>query len=191
MRRSISLSIATLALVIASSAALAQSGQVAAGAIRREPVVGTVKSEPATLCCLSKLTPEEAARLDRRIEEASALTFDGRMIEARRILRSVVSEQERADAYPAVALRLLANVEFSLDRPIAAADILVRLADAAATAGDPNTELQALVDATVLYDQSGRRSVVRSLRPRIRGLLNSPAIPEATRQQLARRLAPE
>lgn len=176
-------------LTVGASAGSAQPTQVAANIPRSG--LGTVRSEPVSVCCLSKLTPEEAARIARDIEDAGALTLQGRMTEARRILREVIERQERADAYPAVALQMLANVEFSLDRPIVAAGTLVRLADAAATAGDPATELHALLDAAVLYEQSGRSALARSLRPRVRRLLNSPAIPQATREEVARRFVPE
>lgn len=191
MRGSIRFSIGTLVLAVSSSAILAQSGQVASSPKPADPVLGAVKSAPVTTCCLPKLAPEAAARIARRIDEASGLTLQGQMSEARRILREVITEQEQADAYPAVALRMLANVEFGLDRPIVAARILIDLADAAAEAGDPPTELQALVDASILFGQSGQTSMRRSLRPRISKLLNSPAIPEATRLELARHFAPE
>lgn len=55
---------------------------------------------------------------------------------------------------------------------------------------DPKTELQALVDASVLYLQEGQRAKARELRPRVTRLLESPAIPEAERRNIARALMP-
>ena len=191
MTRLITCSVAALVLAASSSVLVAQSGQVASSERRTSRGLGAGTLGSATTCCLSKLTPEAELRIAGRIDEAWGLTLQGRMTDARRILRDVVTEQERAGAYPAIALRTLANVEYGLGRPVIAAGILVELADAAVTASDPATELQALVDATILFGQEGRTAPARALRPRIKKLLNSPAIPEATRRELAVHFAPQ
>lgn len=191
MTRFITCSVAALVLAASSSVLVAQSGQVASSGRRPSAGLGAGIPGTATTCCLSKLTPEVEMRIAGRIDEAWGLTLQGRMTDARRILRDVVTEQERAGAYPAIALRTLANVEYGLGRPVIAAGILVQLADAAVTASDPATELQALVDALILFGQEGRTASARALRPRIKKLLNSPAIPEATRRELAVHFAPQ
>lgn len=182
---------ATLAVAVASPSPLlhAQSGATTPVAANDRPR-GAVVVEKAPTCCNSKLTAAEEGMLARRIEEADAFVTQGRMTEARSILRGVIEDQERGDAYPAKAMRRLANVEFALDRPIVAAGVLVELANVAAEVADPQTELQALVDAMILYGQNGRKAQVRELRPRIRRLLDSPAISEETRRGLARTLDP-
>lgn len=190
MSRSRSLLLTAALLAGSASVAFGQATQVAAHTPRATTALGAVE-KPVALCCLSRLTAEEAARITADIEQASAFATAGRMTEARRLLRDVVETQERADAYPGVALRMLANVEYGLNRPVVAAVTLVRLADVAAQAGDPATEFEALLDAAVLYQQAGRIAMVRELRPRVRSLANSPAIPEARRQALGNRLPPE
>ncbi len=190
MSRSLQLSLATALLVGSASVAVGQTATLAVNTPRPSDVRGTVERE-APPCCLSRLTAEEAAMITADIERARTFTLEGRMSEARRLLRDVVEKQERADAYPGAPLRMLANVEFGLNRPIVAAGILMRLADVAAEAGDPATELEALLDAGVLYGQAGRVANARELRPRVRALLNSPAIPEARRQAVAARVTPE
>jgi len=183
---------AVLAVAVASSSPRlpAQSGTTTSPVASLERPKGAVVVEKAPSCCNSKLTAAEEGMLARRIEEADAFITQGRMTEARSILRGVIEDQGRGDAYPAKAMRRLANVEFALDRPVVAASVLVDLADIAAEVADPQTELQALVDAMVLYDQNGRRAQVRELRPRVRRLLDSPAISEETRRSLARTLDP-
>lgn len=188
MTRFVRFLVPTLFLSASATLVLAQSSRIASNARRADAVNGTGSVVP---CCLSKLSAEDEERIAQRIVEASGFTLQGRMADARRILREVITEQERAGAYPATALRNLANVEFVLDRPVIAAGILVRLADAAVAASDPVTELQALVDATILFAQEGRTSSARALRPRIKTLLNSPAIPEATRREVAVHFTPQ
>lgn len=190
MSRSRSLLLTAALLAGSASVALGQVTQVAANTPRANVGLGAVEKSVAP-CCLSRLTAEEAARITADIEQASAFAVAGRMTEARRLLRDVVETQERADAYPGVALRMLANVEYGLNRPIVAAGLLVRLADVAEQAGDPATEFEALLDASVLYQEAGRIGMVRELRPRVRNLMNSPAIPEARRQAVANRFPHE
>lgn len=135
-----------------------------------------------------RLTAEEIAMIQTRIGTADAKVVAGDFRGARRILRDVVALQERGGGYSAPTLRRLANIEFSLNHPLAAAAILERAADVASAAGDPQFEVQALVDAMVVYGQEGRRNTARDLRPRIQRLLISPAISEEIRQKLARHL---
>lgn len=190
MSRSLQLSLATALLVGSASVALGQVTVVAEGTPRGTIDRGTVE-RTVTPCCLSRLTAEEAAMITADIERARTFAVEGRMSEARRLLRDVIDRQERADAYAGASLRMLANAEYGLNRPIVAAGILMRLADEAAAAGDPATELEALLDAGVLYAQAGRVAAAKELRPRVRTLLNSPAIPEARRQAIAARISPE
>lgn len=134
------------------------------------------------------LTADEERTIARWLDESDAMIVVGRYAEARRLLRSVRDLQVQAGAYPSVTLRRLANVEFGLGNEVAAAGVLEELASAACAAHDPVTELQALLDATVLYGQEGKRAKVRELQPRVRKMLASPAIPDAMRQSVARHL---
>ena len=134
------------------------------------------------------LTADEARTIARWLDESDAMVVVGRYADARRLLRTTRDLQVRAGANPTVTLRRLANVEFGLGNEVAAAGVLEELADAACEAHDPVTELQALLDATVLYGQEGKRTKVRDLQPRIRKMLASPAIPDAMRQSVTRHL---
>ena len=175
------LAVATAMLATVASSLTAQEiRQLVADAGR-----GTVKVSDATPCCLSTLTAEEEARLLVRIGEADFLAQTGRMADAERTLKDVVRIQRRAGAYPARALRQLANVQFGQDRAVDAANTLVELADAAKAASDPVVEFTALVDATVVYGQIAFRGRQRQIVPRIRQLLNSPAIPVEMRREIA------
>lgn len=185
----IKFSVAALLLTAPSSVVLAQSGEVVSN--ERRTMIGLGAGTAGRAMTFSNLTPEAEARIARRIDDAAGLMLQGGFADARGILRNVITEQDRAGAYPAVALRNLAAAEFALFRPVVAAGVLIQLADAAAAAGDPATELQALVDAAILFGQEGRSISTRALLPRIRKLLNSPAIPDAMRLELAGHLNPE
>jgi hypothetical protein len=180
MRRSIRSTLVALLIVPAVSTAGAQA-------------LTTVSSAPRAnvtelSCCRSSLTVEEEKRLVARISEADRAMVEGRFIEARATLRQVIDAQVGGGVYPAPALRRLANVEFALDRPSVAASVLEELAAAANQVGDPQTELDALVDAMIIHAQDGRKSKALALRPRALQLLDSPAIPVDTRRSLARHL---
>lgn len=138
-----------------------------------------------------RLNVEEIRIVASWIDDADRYTMVGRLQDARRLLREVLVIQRRGGAYTAPTLRRLANVEFALDRPLVAARVLEDAAFAANSMSDPQTELEALVDAMILYGQEGRREKVSALRPRMQRLLESPAIPEALRQKWARHLITE
>lgn len=132
-------------------------------------------------CCNSTLTESEVARIAARVAAADAMMLEGRLAEAKRALQSALDEQRRGGAYTAGTLRMLANVEFALERPVAAAAVLRQLAVEAARFADPETELSALVDAAVLYGQIGRRPQREHLE-RIQFLLTSPGISDSTKK---------
>jgi len=187
MRHTVRSTILALALIPAVSAGAQGSRTIAIS----EPAPATSPVIPAGTSFRSRLSMAEEAKLTRRVEQADLLTIEGRFAEARTILRAVADEQKAGDSYPAAALRRLANVEFGLGRPMVAAKVLEELAKAASEVGDPTVELQALVDASILYGQEGRTGKQRELRPRLVRLLDSPAIPEETRRSLAAHLDPK
>lgn len=151
---------------------------------------GTARGLGAGACCLSKLSAAEEALIAQRLEEAGSLLAEGRWTEARTILRNVIGEQRRGDANTGVALRRLAIVEFSLDRPLVAAGVLVELADEARRVGDPITEMQALLDADAVYRQEGETERASVLYSRARRLPDSRTLSDDTRSVLAGMLKP-
>lgn len=171
----------TVALLAAFPAADAQARLVRAGDPGPDP------RDPLA-AVRGPLTVDEERAVARSLDESDAMVVVGRYADARRLLRSARDLQVRAGAYPAITLRRLANVEFGLGNEVAAAGVLEELANAACAAHDPVTELQALLDATVLYAQEGKRAKVRELQPRVRKMLASPSIPDAMRVTVARHL---
>jgi protein-disulfide isomerase-like protein with CxxC motif len=107
-------------------------------------------------------------------------------VEASRPYWSVVSEQHAAEDYPVTALRRLAFMYFSAGDDYAAASVLTELA---AEFGDPATRLRSLFDAALLYRDAARSDRVLECVRQIRPLLKSVAIPQATRAEIASRIA--
>jgi tetratricopeptide (TPR) repeat protein len=186
MRSITRLLVAVLAVAPATAGLHAQVRQVAATGApvpAATPAAATPTANAA--CCRTKLSPAAIEAIERRMREGVALAESGQYAAAHRLLKRVLREQRTAGIYPAQALRQLANVEFALDRPVDAAGRLVELAHAAKAAGDPQAELDALVDASILYGQLGMRDARRALVPEIQRLLDSPVIPLEKRQELA------
>lgn len=186
MRRSFFISLVVVAVLATAQTAAAQRP----GEARERDKLnsGPVPTGRAVVgpCCNSTLTDAEAARIASRVAAADAMMLEGRLAEAKRAYQVAIDEQRRGGVYTAVTLRKLANVEYALDRPVAAAATLRQLAVEASRVADPETELRALVDAAVLYGQIGIRTPQRELLERIRFLLTSPGISDSTRQAYAR-----
>ena len=142
----------------------------------------------ANSCCVSSATPATAARLDAGSAQADSLFADGRLRAARAVLAQIVREQSASAVSAVPRLRQLANVEFALGHPLAAARALERVADGAERVGDLAGRLEALVDASMLYVEAGRPRQARALVSAAQLLLRSPAIPDAARLSAARRI---
>lgn len=183
MRTAIRLTLAALVVLVPSIATLgAQPGNTfGAGVSGRS---GSTSSS-------GRLNVEEIRIVATWVDDADRYAVAGRLQDARRLLREVLVIQRRGGAYTASTLRRLANVEFALDRPLVAARVLEEAAFAANAVSDPQTELEALVDAMLVYSQEGLPEKASGLRPRVRRLLESPAISEELRQKLARHLITE
>lgn len=177
MRTVIRLAITAVILTAALAPLTAQSPNVFGAGVGTRPAAA-----------MGRLSIDEVVIVTAWTEDADRYTVDGRLHDARRLLREVIAIERRGGAYTAPALRRLANVEFALNRPLVAASVLEEVAFAANAAGDPQTEIEALVDAMVLYAQEGHRSRAARLRPRAEQLLQSPVIPSELRERLARHL---
>jgi hypothetical protein len=138
---------------------------------------------------MASLTAADRERLNAIILRADTLVLNGKLVEASHLYWSVVSEQRAAEDYPVTALRRLAFMYFSAGDDYAAASVLTELAESAAEFGDPATRLRSLFDASLLYRDAARTDRVLECVRQIRPLLKSVAIPEATRAEIASRIA--
>lgn len=134
------------------------------------------------------LTAVDRKRLSATILRADTLVLESKLLEASRLYWSVVSEQHAAEDYPITALHRLAFLYFRADDAYAAANVLSELAESATEFGDPATRLQSLFDAALLYREAARTDRVLDCVRQIRPLLNSAAIPEAARAEIASRI---
>lgn len=180
----------TISMVLVATLMLVPSPETTGAQALRATSPGTATTATADPCCRMKVTAAEAEALASRLREAVTLAESGRLADAQRLLKRVVREQKAVGIYPADALRRLANVEYALDRPMAAAQRLEELAWLASNVGDPQTELDALVDASILYSQHGLRERQRALAPSIQRLLESPMIPIEKRREIAKYFPP-
>jgi len=122
------------------------------------------------------------------LEDVQRLTDAGQFEAAGQAYKAIITQQFEAGVSPAAALRGLATVEFLQDNKFRAAAALDELASRAAEFGDPATQIGALLDAALLYQEMGRRSEVAQRAVRIRRLLQSPALPSAVRDDVRSRL---
>ena len=115
---------------------------------------------------------------DARMARADSLLFAGRLDKARDLYRDVISDETEAGHYAREAYWHLA-VAFDLnDNTENTARTLDQLAEAAATFGDPQTELSATFESARLHAlmRDGRTAMDRVAR--VRCLMQSPAIPD-------------
>lgn len=180
----------TISTVLVATLMLLPAIEVADAQELRATSPGVTAASRADRCCGTRITAAETEVLAGRLREGVSLAEAGRLADARRLLKRVVRQQKAAGLYPADALRRLANVEYALDRPMAAAQRLEELAWIANNVGDPQTELDALVDASILYAQHGLRERQRALVPSIQRLLESPMIPVEKRREIAKYFPP-
>jgi hypothetical protein len=141
------------------------------------------------VCCAAE-PPKgpDAARVRAELATADSLEMAGRLPAARRRYRSLIDEQRSADQYPAEALWHLANSYFYHDQELESAATLDELAEAAGRFGDPATELRASFQAALLYQRHKQPNRVAPKITRMRALLQSPAIADEIKKDIAARL---
>jgi hypothetical protein len=130
----------------------------------------------------------DSVRLAAGIAEAERFAAAGRMADARRAYRKLISQELDAGEYPSAAMWRLANAYFGDGNELDAARELDRLADAASTFGDPEMELRARFEAAVLYSRHHEPARVAAHVQRVRALLKSPVIDDRTRRSISARL---
>jgi hypothetical protein len=131
----------------------------------------------------------DAARVSALLDRGDSLEAAGRIHAARRQYQSLIDQQRTAGQYPLQALWHLANSYYFGEDELRAAATLDELAEAAAQFGDPATELRASFEAAIMYQQHQQPNRVAQKVVRVRALLHSPVIDEATKKDIEKRLA--
>ena len=133
-------------------------------------------------------TAPDSARVHRLMTQADEALGAGRLKEARKFYRTLIDEQRAGDQYAGEALWRLASSHFFADDLRSAADVLDELAAAASRFGDPAMELRATFESAVLRQRLRQSSAASAKLPRIKELLQSPAISEAQKKDTELRM---
>jgi hypothetical protein len=131
----------------------------------------------------------DAARVSAMLAKGDSLEAAGSVNAARRQYQSLIDQQRAAGQYPLQALWHLANSYYFREDELRAAAALDDLAEAAAQFGDPATELRASFEAAIMYQRHRQPARVVEKVVRVRALLHSPVIDEATKKEIEKRLA--
>jgi hypothetical protein len=144
----------------------------------------------ATLgCAHDPAGAPDTARVSAMLAKGDSLEAAGRVHAARRQYQSLIDQQRVAGQYPLQALWHLVNSYYFHDDELRAASTLDDLAAAAGQFGDPATELRASFEAALLYQRHHQPTRVAQKVVRVRALLHSPVIDEATKKEIEKRLA--
>lgn len=151
-------------------------------------------ARPSTIAraAVTAVVPDDdggGASVEARIARGDSLVFAGRIGAGTDLLRSVIDEQRAAGQYARDALWHLASAYFLVDDRAQTAHTLDHLADEAAQFGDPQMELQASFEAARLHAQLGEGARARDRAARVLALLQSPAIPDAVKDDFRARIA--
>lgn len=111
----------------------------------------------------------------------------GRLGRARREFLTAARLLREAGILPVAALREAAAVDFSRADAMGAAFTMDQLGQDAIAMGDPNVQMQALLDAATLYAQARRPELAQARLATIRPLLASPFLTEPVRAEVASR----
>lgn len=150
-------------------------------------------AQPAARRASRAFTPPPVMKVDpARVADALARADvawqEGRGKDARRIYQDLIAQQRAAGEFAATAMWRLALNYLYADETMRAAVQLDELADAAATYGDPSMQLRATFEAATLWQQLKRGDLVMPRVERARALLQSPAIPDAEKELVKRRM---
>lgn len=148
----------------------------------------TPRPDAARHVARATMVVRDSARVADALRRAEAYAVVGRLADAEREYRSLISAERRDGAYPVVAMWYLASTYYAADKLPEAAKALDAMADAAQEVIDPTTELRARFEATVLWSKLKERERMHTDLDRVKTLLKSPAIPEAQREAVRRRI---
>lgn len=164
-----------LVALAVSAFSVSVSSVAAAGA----PAAATTRS--------GRIAATDSTRIRALMMQADASMEAGRISEARRLYRTLINEQQAADQYPGAALWRLAEAFFYSDDVRGAARALDDAAEAAARFGDPAMELRATFESALLYQRMKNSPAVAQRTPRIKALLQSPAVPREVKLDIESR----
>jgi hypothetical protein len=122
------------------------------------------------------------------LDDAHRLVEQGQFAAAERTFRAVAVELRAVGKSPVAALRGLANVAYFRGNNRGAALALDELAAAASEYGDPEAQVNAVLDAALLYQELRDRPAVAARVVSLRRLLQSPALSASTRESINSRL---
>jgi hypothetical protein len=123
------------------------------------------------------------------VDEARQLVADGKWKDARSAFNSIVDNARVKGDYAREALEELANLKYLMEDVHGAAQTFEQLGAEAEIYGDPATEIDARFKAAVLFQEAHDKRAVALQMPRIKALLKSPVISDATRENITKRIA--
>ena len=130
----------------------------------------------------------DPAAVRTRIANADQWSTEGNLSDARREYTAVAELQRSNDVVPAEAMWKLAELYHSQKSLKRAATVLEALAADAERFGDPQIQAKALLEAAVLYKNTGMSAQAVACANRLDLLLASPHISDEFRQEVARRI---
>jgi hypothetical protein len=137
-----------------------------------------------------KSTPAPAiTRVTNPIDDARRLFEEGRWKEARSAYERATRDARVQGEYGREAFEGFANLQYAFDDVKGAARTFDELGERASAFGDPETELVAFFKSALLFQEAGDRVSAGTRVPRIKTLLKSPVISEATRKMVEERIA--
>lgn len=136
----------------------------------------------------SRVAPD-SARMQLIMTKVDSALRAGRIKDARNLYRTLIEEQRASEQYAGGALWRLAETYFAADDARGAARVLDEVADAAARFGDPAMELRATFESALLYQRLRSPTAVAFRLPRIKALLQSPAVSQEQKEEIKRRMA--
>ncbi|HVZ48831.1 MAG TPA: hypothetical protein VG916_08615 [Gemmatimonadaceae bacterium] len=163
---------------VAAAPVHAQSHAYAASTASTAAVAPPAATTPAT----------RAHPVSPAVDDARRLYEEGRWREARQAFDRAVDAAKAEGEYGRDALEGLAIVRYMLDDVRGAARSFDELGERAAAYGDPDTELTAFFKSALLYQEAGDRVSAAARVPRIKTLLKSPVISDATRRMVQDRI---
>ena len=180
MRR-IQLAVAAIAVVASVAAAAPASAQGARVGAQPTYASAANRADVASDSVAFAQAQSLAERADQRWH-----AYD--LVGARRDLQRAVEILRGRQLYAGPTLVSLAEVTYTTDTPVKAERVLLDAADDAAAFGDIAVQVQSLFEASLLYRDAGDEGQSAKLLDSARKLLQSPYLPQDTKEKIARRI---
>ena len=130
----------------------------------------------------------DSARVEEILLKADNATAAGRMVEARRMYKSLIDEQHDARQYAGKAIWRLATNHIYDGDARRGAELLDDLAVEASRFGDPTMELNATFEAAILWQKVKRNDLAMRNLERVQYLLQSPALKDDLKTRIQKRI---